>query len=569
MKMKLRIIVLLTIVVFIVSVIGGCVKTPSVDVTQPIAVNTTSPSTDWPEPNTMPISKENINLTMFTAFPAGHAAYFQSLNDSPNMKAYAELTGVSVDIQAAPGDSYSELKGIIFASGELPDIVFTETAQEDALMYGVNDNLIIPIDDLLAQYGYYTNQWINQEPELKDQIKSGDGRMYYMPSIDLSLVSSPGCGYYIREEWLNRYNLDPPASIEELYNVLSTFKKEDAAGNGKTIPLSAPVPIFIINSIMGSFGVKNCVNADGIYQVDGKVKFGPTEPEFKEALAFLNKLYKEELIAQDYLSHNVNIYYANLIDNVGMTWGYKGSGMRTPLLSAGYTQEEAENLFRPIAGAKGKDNEYHWFMSDVGRITQPHGEFITSANKYPVETIKWMDYKNSMEGAWTVGCGPKGVSWEIDKNGAPDYTDYIKNNPDGLEQDEAFLRNGGIIWLYTTFVNILENCPKWPFTREDLNVYGPEVQYPDSLISRYEAKNWLDFERSRQLPPTVIYTAEEKEEIDLVLQDLRTFVEEEVHKIVMGLEPISKWDANVKQMKEIMNADRLVKIHQDAFDRVK
>jgi putative aldouronate transport system substrate-binding protein len=571
MKKKLRIAVLLTFVLFTVSTLGACVTNQqpvSTEGTQPTAGDATSQAVSWPEPNNMPISKEKINLTMFTAFPAGHAAYFESLNDSPNMKAYAEITGVNVDIQAAPGDSYSELKSIIFASGQLPDIVFSETAQEDAIIYGVNDNLVIPIDDLLAQYGYYTNQWMDQEPNIKEQIISGDDHIYYMPSIDLSLVSSPGCGYYIREEWLDRYNLEPPSTIDDLYNVLSTFKKEDPAGGGKTIPLSAPVPIFIINSIMGSFGVKNCVNMDGIYQMDGKVKFGPVEPEFKEALKFLNKLYDEELIAQDYLAHNVNVYYANLIDNVGMTWGWAGSGLRTPLLSAGYTAEEARNLFRPIAGAKGNDGKYHWYMTDVGRITLPHGEFITSSNKYPVETMKWLDYKNSQEGAWTVGGGPKGISWELGENGAPRYTDYIENNPDGLERDEAFLRNGGIIWLYTVHSEILENAPKWPFSREDLNIYGPIDKYPDSLISKYEATNWLDFDYSRQLPPTVMFSAAEKEEIDLILQDLKTFVEEEVHKFVMGMTPIDKWDDNVKQMNDVMDVERLIEIYQNALDKV-
>ena len=577
MKTK-RIIVFLTLVLFTFSIVGGCAPTEEGDKQggQPTTTPgdaTPVPSTErpgpveWPELNEMPITNEEINLTMFTVFPAGHAAYFQSLNDSPNMKAYSELTGVNVDIQGAPGDSYSELKGVLFASADLPDIVFSETSQEDALIYGVNDDLVTPIDELLSQYGYYTNQWFDVEPSIKEEITSNDSKIYYMPSIDLSLRSSTGCGYYIREEWLNRYNLEPPSTIDDLYNVLTTFKKEDAAGNGKTIPLSAPVPIFIINSIMGSFGVKNCVGMDGIYQVNGEIKFGPLEPEYKEALEFLNKLYNEELISHDYLSHDVNMYYANLIDNVGMTWGWAGSGMRTPLLAAGYTEEEARNIFRPISGAAGKDGKYHWFMSEFNRVTNPHGEFISTSNKYPVETIKWMDYKNSQEGAWTVAAGAKDVSWELSENGAPKYTDLIENNPDGLERDEALLRNGGIIWVYTTYTNILENAPKWPFTQEDINTYGPIDKYPDSLISQYE-ENWLDFEYSRQLPSSVIFSTEEKEEIGLILQDLQTFVEEELHRFVMGLEPIEKWDDNVKQMKDAMNAERLIEIYQDAYDRI-
>lgn len=359
-------------------------------------------------------------------------------------------------------------------------------------------------------------------------------------------------------------------SLDELYEVLTLFKERDLAGNGKTIPFSSPVPAYIINSIMGSFGVNGGLGwgMDGMYLVDGKVKFGPIEPEYKEGLVFLNKLYNDGLIAQDYLAHNVTIYGSNIPENIGLTFGWTGSGVRTPLMAAGFSSDEATNMFRPISGMKGKDGKYHWFMSQVGMVTQPHGEFITVSNKYPVETMKWLDYKNSLEGAWTISVGPKGVSWDLDASGAPYVTDYIRNNPDGLDRDEAFLRNGGMIWLYTVTTGVSPVVPtsRWPYRYEDIDlnrdIYGP---FKESLYSQHW-RNWLDFEASRQLPPNLLFTSEEREEITLILQDLKTSVEENVHRFVMGLEPMNKWDEVVNTMKG-MKVDRLIEIYQNALNK--
>ena len=569
---RLKITALLALIFVTIAIYGGCVgkdngtegsastkKTDAIGKTE----EKTGTETSGLQPYTMPISKEGIKLTMFTAFPAGHAAFFATLNDSPNMKAYEELTGVKVDITAAPGDSYSERKNLLFASGDMPDIIWSETAQDDAFMYGVNDDLIIPIDDLIKKHGYYFNEWANYFPDVKNHSICADGKMYYMPSIDITLATSIGCGYFIREEWLEKFNLEVPKTLDDIYSVLTVFKKEDPAGEGKTIPFSAPVPFQIVNSILGSFGTTN-----GVYQIDGVVKYGPMEPEFKEGLKYLNKLYKEELISSDYLAHDLKIYSANVPDNIGLIWGWRGSGCRTPLMSSGYSEQEAENIFRPISGMKGKDGKYHWFMTQAGKVTLGSGEFITSTNKYQVETLKWLDYKNSQEGAWTVGAGEKGVSWDINASDAPYITDFILKNPDGLEENDAFHKYGGITWEYISHAAIPYDyvTAKWPYRHKDLVELRKTVT-TETLFSQYQ-ENWLDFDASRQLHPNVRYKADEKEELAIILQDLETLVDENLHKFIMGLEPMEKWDEVINQMKK-MKVDRLLSINQAALDSVK
>ena len=39
--------------------------------------------------------------------------------------------------------------------------------------------------------------------------------------------------YYIRKDWLEKLGLEEPKTVDELYNVLVTFRDKDPNGNGK------------------------------------------------------------------------------------------------------------------------------------------------------------------------------------------------------------------------------------------------------------------------------------------------------------------------------------------------
>jgi len=569
-KCNVKITALLTLVFLVFSIFVGCSKngksnefasTSQADKTD---TSTTSQETHETLEPDLPITKEKIKLTLFTTFPAGHAAYFKTLNDSPNFQALEEATNIEVDITAVPAVNYVERKNLLFASRDLSDIIYSSNAQQDALLYGVNDDLVINLDDLVKKHAYYYNQWVAYEPEIKEQTLAGDGSIYYLPSIDITLSKHLGAGYYIREAWLEQLNLDPPTTLDELYNVLKAFKENDPAGGGKTLPSAFPDPNYIVNPLLGSYGLTS-----SIYQVNNVVKYAPLEPEFKDALKYLNKLYKENLIPSDYLTYDDDMYKAELLDNIGLTWGWSNGNIRNPLQAAGLTVEESWNLFRPINGMKGLDNKYYIFGYS-GRVITTAGEFISCTNKHPVETIKWIDYKSSKEGAWTVKYGPRGVTWELDEKGVPYITDFILNNPDGLTPDEAIYRSGAMEWGYTVCAQGLNRSrptSHWPYTYEDVDYNRTRyAENFESLYSKYWT-NWMDFDDSRQMPLTIKYTGEEKERIDVIAQDLTTLIDENLHKVIMGLEPIEKWDEVVNLLKK-MNVDEYISIHQTALDRV-
>jgi hypothetical protein len=47
--------------------------------------------------------------------------------------------------------------------------------------------------------------------------------------------------------------------------------------------------------------------------------------------------------------------------------------------------------------------------------------------------VSWCDWRYSKSGAFLCSYGVEGTTWEYNENGVPEATDFIYNNPDGLD----------------------------------------------------------------------------------------------------------------------------------------
>jgi putative aldouronate transport system substrate-binding protein len=572
-KHYLKMFALLIIIMLVSSIFTSCLKSnkQSEIIIEPEPSKTERSETLKEEETSgpgLPLVKDKITLTMFTTLPVEQAIYFKTINDIPSWHALEEITNIKVDVVAVPEVNYTERKNLLFASRDLTDIIYSKDAPQDVLLYGIEDNLVIKLDELINEHAYYYNQWVTYEPKIKEQTVTEGGSTYYLPHIDITKNQSIGAGYYVREAWLKQLKLDPPTNLEELYNVLKAFKENDLAGGDKTIPFAWCRPDlrgYIIDHILGSYGISG-----NVYHINNVVKYGPMEPEYREAIKYYSKLYKEKLIRSDYLTYSNEMYNADLLNNIGFIWAWSNGDLRLPLQAAGLSLEDSWNVFRPINGMKGKDGKYYMF-DQGGRVVIPRGEFISCTCKHPIEAIKWMDYKYSQEGALTMSWGPRGVTWDYDEKGIPYITDFILKNPNGLTPDEAIYRSGAMEWGYTVISSGFGSSKPtsyWPYTYEDIdfnrNRYG---ELFESLYSKYW-RNWIEYDDSRRLPVTIKYNSEENSRLSVIQQDLNTLIDENLHKIIMGIEPIEKWDETITLMKK-MNVEELVSIHQAALDRIR
>lgn len=153
------------------------------------------------------------------------------------------------------------------------------TAQQ--IKYGMEEGILIPLDELIIKYGPNITQMFEEHPEVKASITAPDGHIYALPNFNQgSLAKTPTWWY--NAEWLEALGVtELPTTTEGFYELLKRFKTEDPNGNGEAdeIPFT-----FIVNAgnmdytdpnlyILPAFGV----NSARIYVDNGVVKYGALE----------------------------------------------------------------------------------------------------------------------------------------------------------------------------------------------------------------------------------------------------------------------------------------------------
>ena len=439
------------------------------------------------------------------------------------------------------------------ASNDLPDIVgWTNT---EAILKYAKQGAFLPLQDLIREHAPnivkaldnpLPNDKLPYKLNIWAELTADDGNIYTVPCITSS--NAIGAVYAIRTDWLEKLNLKVPETAEELYNVLKAFKEQDPNGNGEAdeIPFIAGAG-GKTNTILP---VINAFDAHmGLY-VDSQtntIKYGPIEENYKEGLAFLNKLYKEGLLEQDYLTATRDQWLARATGNQAgfmFVWPAGGIGVATN----GLKKLSEEYRFEPIPPLKSKSGKQYKDTATAGNYLI-YRNSITVSNKYPVETMKLFNYCFSEEGLRLAMYGIEGVHHTI-VNGKPVYTDLILKNPEGLDPELARIKDG-IYWTCLPYqigwdsnFQAMQNAPwvtkSWELYREPGMVEAPM--------------------------PALKFTDEEFSRRSQIITEIDTYKDPMIDKFIMGVEPLDKFDEFVENIKRA-GLDELLKIQNDAYKR--
>lgn len=278
-----------------------------------------------------PLLKEKITLKILCQ--AGSTLS----NDMPVMQELERLTNVHLDIEILPAVTAERIERFTaaMAAREPFDIVTIQDKNQIA-KYGM-EGVLIPLNDLMKEHAP------NLYEKLKDpigdamapykanvlpEITAPDGKIYNIPLI--SPANAVGAIWGIRKDWLDKLNLKMPETIDELYNVLKTFKENDANGNGlpDEVPLGSTgggTLVYNFLPLINGFGAHITLYLD---DADDTIKYGPIESVWKEGMAFLNKLYKEGLMDPNWTTATSATYNAQITGNqLGMMYGWPQSGL--------------------------------------------------------------------------------------------------------------------------------------------------------------------------------------------------------------------------------------------------
>lgn len=124
--------------------------------------------------------------------------------------------------------------------------------------------------------------------------------------MDSSIDVSPML--WIRRDWIEKLGLEMPKTMEELYNVMLAFRDQDPDGNGQADTIGMVLHNNFLSAGFGdAVGLFDGFGAYPTIWVDdgtGKLRYGSTMEESRQALDYLAKMYQEGLVDQDFSSND-------------------------------------------------------------------------------------------------------------------------------------------------------------------------------------------------------------------------------------------------------------------------
>ncbi|OMD03778.1 extracellular solute-binding protein [Paenibacillus sp. FSL R5-0636] len=237
-------------------------------------------------------------------------AYTESSKDINTDKWVKELekrANVDLDIKLIPLKDFDSKMAVMFAGGDIPDVVQNVGGATDKSMAGsVQAGVFMPLDDLLKENAPNLMKVVPQEAW--DEV-SYDGKIYGIPTW----LSNPSRrATFIRTDLLEKTGLPVPVTIEDFLNVLRAFKK---------LGVSAPYQMrenFKYADI--AFGAYDALGYQ-FTEDNGEIvpKFYNSE-NMEKALNVYKTMYDEGLIQKDFATIQTAQYGENIAAGNAGIW---------------------------------------------------------------------------------------------------------------------------------------------------------------------------------------------------------------------------------------------------------
>ena len=464
---------------------------------------------------------------------------------NPEYKCLAEmrrLTNVSLEITAIPDSDYDARTQLILNTGEeIPDLLSKTkpTAAQAA------SGLLLPISDYFDQMPHYL-QFIedNDLQYLVDSAVQADGKIYELPmNVKESKTSTKQ--QLIRKDIFDKNGIPVPTTYDELYEAAKKLKAlypdsrpiQVVYGNGNMLDMLAP-----------SFGTTGGWG-DGPdafhYQSDtDSWVFAPTSGAYKTMLQYLNKLYAEGLLNQDYTTFSEDAYHANASDGTAFILLSDWLGREKYYTQALRDAGEPDAEWVPIYPLKGPGGAY---LSRISNSPQTMAVAAAAAQKsYFSQLIKWLDWMYSDAGADLFSWGIEGETYTVDTNGNKVPSSSIKTaaNPDGaLDLGKDYGTSNNCL----TFV--------YPADQEKATMDPTYL----ALIQKESENHAIP-----DLEPYVALTKDDLAVRDIYAANLESYVDEMTTRFIMGGASFDDWDSFVREC-DHRGADTLCTLYNTAW----
>jgi putative aldouronate transport system substrate-binding protein len=207
---------------------------------------------------------------------------------TPDQNAYLKdlKEMLNIDLKylwSVPTEQYEQKFSLAVASADLPDILDLDALQFEKLK---SQGMLADLTDAYSKYA---------SPALKTYMQVDGGFAMKTTTTDGKLLGIPGFEdpylstqlLWIRKDWLNNLNLQPPKTIDDLEKIADAFVKNDPGKTGKNDRYGIAMQKALIGWGFDARGVFNGYGTAPkawLKGKDGKLVAGEIQPETKDAL---------------------------------------------------------------------------------------------------------------------------------------------------------------------------------------------------------------------------------------------------------------------------------------------
>lgn len=448
-------------------------------------------------------------------------------------------TGVTLEITELPHETKDDQMQLTIASGDFPDMLCGlnySTGDEGALA----DDVIVDLTEY-AEYAPNYFHMISSNPGQENSFLSDGKVLKFMAPYEQYRANQ---GMVIRKDWLEEQNLEVPETYDEMTEVLEAFQSaygcETPIYMNKQCYITGLSDGFDIAAFPADGGVETVMP---YYVDDGTVCSTLNSEGFKDYLSLLHSWYEKGFIDPDFSSIEYNPfsdYLSTQIDSNQMgVWVTSGEGI--------------DNYTVPVTCVpmlvQNEGDMDHIFTMSLTADSQ-NDTYITTNCENLELCMSYMDYWYSLDGILFANYGVEGVSYELNENNEPEFTDLVVNNEYGLSVSNMMrLYCGYGVW----------NAPMLRMRTASYN----------SDLANEAWEVWSSkLDGTMTMPDYISLNTEQSETEGYHSSDILTYALQMVPQFIIGTVDIeAEWDNYCARLEE-MGLSECVEVWQEAYDNV-
>ena len=329
--------------------------------------------------------------------------------------AYEDYTNTTVTIKWGDNGAYNEILGTTLMDSDIPMILTIQGSLDATIVDAANQDTFWDLTDYLDDYPNLSTI----APAVRDNL-SVNGMVIGIPRV--RELGRYGMSY--RKDWAEKLGFtEDPQTPEEVYDMLYAFTYGDPDGNGRDDTYG-----FEMTKYTGPFDIVQtwfgCGNG-WVENEDGDLIPVFQQPEYKEALDWLRKLYEEKIMRQDWYEIDTsewsngckkgeNGMFVDVMDSGRRIWDYF---VNNEVMSVVDENEYASMVLQgPVNGRTLATSGYNGFYVITTDGAQTEEDLRNCLN--------FLDKLNDYDMRLMADYGLEGVTYEINEEGLIDQSNF-------------------------------------------------------------------------------------------------------------------------------------------------